>query len=204
MPLGTAWSQASTDLEAMSREWAYLLLVKQIEFLRELAPTASLVAFLANPHNPNAENDGREAELAARTLGVKLLRLSVSGEPDLDAAFATLAQQGAGALFVNPDPFFTARPDKLAALATHHRIAAIHYLREFTVAGGLTSYVTSFADGYRQAGIYAGRILKGEKPADLPVQQLTKVELLINLKTAKALGITVPLPLLARADEVIE
>src|SRR5262249_26835593 len=117
---------------------------------------------------------------------------------------ATLAQQGVSALFLNPDPIFTARPDKLAALATRHKIAAIHYLREFTVASGLASYVTSFADGYRQAGIYAGRILKGEKPADLPVQQLTKVELIINLKTAKALGITVPLPLLGRADEVIE
>jgi putative ABC transport system substrate-binding protein len=180
------------------------LLVKQLEFLHEVAPAAGLIAILANPHNPNAENDAREAQLAARALDVKLLTLNVGSEPDLDAAFATLTRQRAGALLVDPDPFFTARPDTLAALATRHRIAAIHYLREFTAAGGLASYVTGFADGYRQAGIYAARILKGEKPADLPVQQSTKVELVINLKTAKALGVTVPLPLLGRADEVIE
>jgi putative ABC transport system substrate-binding protein len=178
--------------------------VKQLEFLREVAPAAGLIAFLANPHNPNAENDAREAQLAARALDVKLLTLNVGSEPDLDAAFATLTQQRAGALLVDPDPFFTARADTLAALATRHRIAAIHYLREFTAAGGLASYVTGFADGYRQAGIYAARIIKGEKPADLPIQQSTKVELVINLKTAKALGVTVPLPLLGRADEVIE
>jgi putative tryptophan/tyrosine transport system substrate-binding protein len=135
---------------------------------------------------------------------VKLLTLKVSSESDLDAAFATLVHQQARALLVDPDPFFTARPDKLAGLASRHRIAAVHYLREFTAAGGLASYVTGFADGYRQAGIYAARILKGEKPAELPVQQSTKVELVINLKAAKALGLTIPLPLLARADEVIE
>jgi putative ABC transport system substrate-binding protein len=180
------------------------LLVKQLEFLREVTPAAGLVAFLANPHNPNAENDAREAQRAARALDVKLLTLNVGSEPDLEAAFVTLTQQGARALLVDPDPFFTARPGTLAALATRHRIAAIHYLREFTSAGGLASYVTGFADGYRQAGIYAGRILKGEKPAELPVQHSTKVELVINLKTAKALGLTVPLPLLGRADEVIE
>jgi len=180
------------------------LLVKQLEFLREITPAAGLVAFLSNPHNPNAENDAREAQRSARALDVKLLTLNVSSEPDLDTAFATLTQQRVGALLVDPDPFFTARPNMLAALTTRHRIAAIHYLREFTAAGGLASYVTGFADGYRQAGIYAGRILKGEKPAELPVQQSTKVELIINLKTAKALGLTVPLPLLGRADEVIE
>jgi ABC-type uncharacterized transport system substrate-binding protein len=181
------------------------LLVKHLEFLREVAPAAGLTAFLTNAHNPNSDNDAREAERAARALDVKLLRLNVGGEPDLDAAFATLTQQRPGALFVDPDPFFTARPDTLAALTTLHRIAATHYMREFTAAGGLASYVTNFTrSGYRQAGIYAARILKGEKPANLPVQQSTKVELVINLKTAKALGLTVPLSLLARADEVIE
>jgi putative ABC transport system substrate-binding protein len=180
------------------------LLVKPIEFLREVTRPAGSFAHLVNPHNPNVENDAKEADSAARALGVKLVRLSVSSEPDLDSAFATLAQQGAGGFFVNPDPFFTARPDKLAALATLHRVAGIHYLPEFTAAGGLASYVTDFAEGFRQAGTYAGRILKGEKPADLPVQQLTKIALIINLKTAKALGLTVPLPLLGRADEVIE
>jgi putative ABC transport system substrate-binding protein len=180
------------------------LLVKQLEFLREVVPAAALVAFLANPGNPNYESDTRTAQAAARELGVELLVLHVGSDPELDAAFATLVQQRAGAALVDPDPFFAARPGKLAALATLHRIPAIHYLRDFTAVGGLASYVTGFAAGYREAGIYAGRILKGEKPADLPVQQSTKVELVINLKTAKALGLTVPLPLLGRADEVIE
>jgi putative tryptophan/tyrosine transport system substrate-binding protein len=180
------------------------LLVKQLEFLREVAPAAGLVAFLTNPHNPNAENDAKEAHASAQALGLKLLTLNVGSDPELDDAFAMLVQQRAGALLVDPDPFFTTRPDKLAALAARHRIAAIHYLREFTAAGGLASYVTGFAEGYREAGVYAGRILKGEKPADLPVQQLTKVELIINLRTAKAFGLTVPLPWLGRADEVIE
>jgi putative tryptophan/tyrosine transport system substrate-binding protein len=181
-----------------------LLQAKQLEFLHEAVPTAASAALLVNPDNPNAEVDTKEAQAAARVLGLKLLVLNVRSESELDSAFPTLIQQGAGAVFVNPDPFFTSRPDKLAALTARHKIPAIHYLREFASAGGLASYITSFADGYHQAGIYAGRILKGEKPADLPVVQSTKVELVINLKAAKALGLTLPTSILVRADEVIE
>jgi len=180
-----------------------LLATKQLEFLHEVAPTAALVALLVNPDNPNAESDTSETRAAARALGVEILVLKVRSETELASAFGTLIQQGAGAMLVSPDPFFH-RVDKLAALAARHKIPAIHYLREFASAGGLASYVTNFADGYFQAGVYAGRILKGDKPADLPVVQATKVELVINLKTARALGLTVPLPLLGRADEVIE
>jgi len=181
-----------------------LLATKQLEFLHEVTPAARLTALLVNPDNPNAETDTSEAQATARALGVKILVVKVRNETELESGFATLIQQGAGTVLINPDPFFTARPDKLAALTVRHKIPAIHYLREFTTAGGLASYVTNFADGYRQGGLYAGRILKGEKPADLPVVQVTKVELVLNLKTAKALGLTVPLPLLGRADEVIE
>jgi len=180
-----------------------LLMTKQLEFLHEVAPAAALVALLVNPDNPNAESDTSEAQATARVLGVEMFVLKVRSETELESAFATLIQRGARAVLVSPDPFFH-RVDKLAMLAAHHKIPAIHYLREFVRAGGLASYVTNFADGYRQAGIYAGRILKGEKPDDLPVVQATKVELVINLKTAKALGLTIPLPLLGRADEVIE
>jgi putative ABC transport system substrate-binding protein len=181
-----------------------LLATKQLEFLHEVTPAAGSIALLVNPDNPNAESDASEAQATARALGLKLLVVKVRSETELERGFATLVQQGAGAVLINPDPFFTSRPDKVAALTARYKIPAIHYLREFTTAGGLASYVTNFADGYRQAGLYAGRILKGEKPADLPVVQATKVELVLNLKTAKALGLTVPLPLLGRADEVIE
>jgi len=181
-----------------------LLATKQLEFLHEVTPAAGSIALLVNPDNPNAESDTSEAQATARALGLKLLVVKVRSETELERGFATLVQQGAGAVLINPDPFFTSRPDKVAALTARYKIPAIHYLREFTTAGGLASYVTNFADGYRQAGLYAGRILKGEKPADLPVVQATKVELVLNLKTAKALGLTVPLPLLGRADEVIE
>src|SRR5262249_41225066 len=152
---------------------------------------------------PNAESDTSEAQGAARVLGMEVLVLKVRSETELDSAFGTLIQRRAGAVLVSPDQFFH-RVDKLAALAARHKLPAIHYLREFASAGGLASYVTNFADGYFQAGVYTGRILKGEKPADLPVVQVTRVELVINRKTAAALGITVPLPLLGRADEVIE
>ena len=177
---------------------------KQLEFLHEVVPTATSAGFLVNPDNPNAETDTKEAQAAAGVLGLHILVLPVRNEADLDRAFATLAERRVGALLVNPDPFFTTQVRKLAALAAQHRFPAIHYLREFALAGGLASYATSFAEGFRQAGIYAARILKGEKPADLPIQQSTKVELIINLKTAKELGLTVPLPLSGRADEVIE
>jgi len=180
-----------------------ILVTKQLEFLHEVVPTGALVALLVNPDNPNAEGDTKEAQSTARVLGVEILVLNVRSETELDSAFGTMIQRGAGAVLVSPDPFFH-RVDKLAALAARYKIPSIHYLREFTSAGGLASYVTNFADGYHQAGIYAGRILKGEKPSDLPVVQATKVELVINLKTARALGLSVPIPLLGRADEVIE
>jgi putative ABC transport system substrate-binding protein len=177
--------------------------VKQLEFLHEVAPSAALIALLVNPDNPNAENDTREAQAAANSLRVDLLALKAREETEFDSAFATLVRRGAGAVLVSPDQVFH-KVDRLVALAAQHRVPAIHYLREFTTVGGLASYVTNFADMYFQAGLYTGRILKGEKPADLPVVQATKVELVINLKTARALGLTIPLPLLGRADKVIE
>jgi putative ABC transport system substrate-binding protein len=151
-----------------------------------------------------AEATSRELEVAARSLGLRLHVLHASSERDFDAVFATLVQLRAGGLVIGPDALFTSRSAQLAALALRHAVPTIYQFRDFAAAGGLLSYGTSLADSYRQVGIYAGRILRGEKPADLPVQQATKVELVINLKTAKTLGITVPLSLLGRADEVIE
>jgi putative ABC transport system substrate-binding protein len=180
-----------------------LLATKQLEFLHEVAPDAALVGLLVNPDNPNSESDTGETRTAGGALGVDILVLKVRSETELDAAFGTLIRRGAGGVLVSPDPFFH-RVEKLAALAARHKIPAIHYLRGFASAGGLASYFTNYYEGYFQAGVYSGRILKGDKVADLPVVQVTKVELVINLKTAGALGITVPLPLLGRADEVIE
>ena len=178
---------------------------KRLEFLHELVPTATIMAALVNPTNPsNAEILSRDLQATARLLGLQLHLLHASSDADIDAAFATLTELRAGGLVIGTDAFFTNRNEKLAALALRYRIPTIYQWREFVAAGGLMSYGGSFADSYRLAGVYTGRILKGEKPADLPVQQATKLELFVNIKTAKALGLGVPETLLALADEVIE
>jgi putative ABC transport system substrate-binding protein len=178
---------------------------KRLELLKELVPTATLMVLLVNPTSPNlTESTTKDALAAARTLGVQLHVLHASTERDIDDAFAALVQLRAGALVIGSDVFFNSRREQLAALALRHAVPAIFQFREFAVAGGLMSYGANFTDSYRQVGVYTGRVLKGEKPSDLPVHQSTKVELIINLKTAKALGITFPLTVLARADEVIE
>jgi putative ABC transport system substrate-binding protein len=178
---------------------------KKLELLHELLPSAASVALLVNPTNTVAtEHETRTVQSAARTLGLRLHILHASAERDFEAAFVSLVQLRAEALVIGSDLFFTSRAEQLAALTVRHAVPAIYQFREFTAAGGLMSYGGSFSDWGRQAGIHTGRILAGAKPADLPVQQATRVELFINLKTAKALGITVPLPLSGRADEVIE
>ena len=178
---------------------------KQLEILSELVPTANVIALLVNPANPtNADTLSRELHAAARIRGVEFHVLSAAPDSDLDAVFATLRQLRAGALVIGSDPFFNSRPQQLVTLAVRHAVPTIYPFREYAMAGGLVSYGDSVTDAFRLAGVYAGRILKGEKPADLPVQQSTKVELIINMKTAKALGITVPLSLRVRADELIE
>ena len=177
---------------------------KQLQLLHEVAPTATLVAFLVNPKNPIAESDTRDLKSAAGITGQQILPFNASSESELDSAFAALVEHKAGALIVQSDPFFNSRPQKIVALAALHAIPAMYQWRDFPAAGGLMSYGTVLADAYRQVGIYAGKILKGAKPVDLPVQQSVKVQLIINLKTAETLGLTVPLPLLGRADEVIE
>jgi putative ABC transport system substrate-binding protein len=178
---------------------------KRLELLHELIPTATIVGMLVNPANPPIAEANASAVLsAARSLGLELHVLKASTERDFDGVFANLIQLRAGGLVIGGDPFFTGRQEQLAALAIRQAVPTVYENREFVAAGGLMSYGGNLPDAYRLAAVYAARILKGEKPADLPVQQSTKVELFLNLKTAKALGITVPLPLLARADEVIE
>ena len=178
---------------------------KRVELLHELMPTATAVALLVNPTSSTlAKTSTRDAQAAARTLGLELRVLHASTERDFDAVFATLVQRPAGGLVIAPDAFFNSHLEQLAALALRHAVPAFYQFREFAGAGGLMSYGGDVTDTYRQAGIYSGRILKGEKPAELPVQQSAKVELVINLKTAKALGISIPLPLVGRADDVIE
>jgi putative tryptophan/tyrosine transport system substrate-binding protein len=177
---------------------------KRLELLHELIPTATIVALLVNPTTPAAETVTRDAQAAARSVGLQLHVLHASSERDFDTAFAALLQLRAGALVIVTDALFISRSEQLAGLTVRHRVPAIFQYHEFVSAGGLMSYAGSGTEPSRRVGVYTGRILKGEKPADLPVQQESKVELIINLKTAKALGITVPLPLLGRADEVIE
>src|SRR5262245_42515570 len=174
---------------------------KRLEILRELVAKAKTVV---NPTNPNAEVVTRKLQAAARTLGVELHVLHASSEDDFDVVFAKMIQLRIGGLVSSNDPFFVSRSEQLVDLSLRHALPAIFQSREFAAAGGLVSYGGSVTEAHRQAGIYAGRIIKGEKPVDLPVQQVTKTELVINLKTAKALGLDVPPTLLARADEVIE
>jgi putative tryptophan/tyrosine transport system substrate-binding protein len=189
----TGVSQFSTALEG-----------KRLELLHELVPHAAVIAMLVNPTFAGTDAITDDMQAAARALGLKLNVLKASSEHDLEAAVASIGQLGAGALVVASDPFFFGRRDRVVTVVAHHAVPAIYQFREFAAAGGLMSYGTNLADAYRQVGVYTGRILKGEKPGDLPVVQPTKFELVINLKTAKTLGLDVPDKLLARADEVIE
>ncbi len=185
--------------------WNVAVGPKRLELLHELIPTATVMALLVNPTSPDLANaDSREQQAAARTLGLQLHVLHASTEGDFDAVFASLVQLRADGLVIGTDSFFNTQKEHLAALTVRHGVPTIHQYREFVVAGGLIGYGTPTAELSRQVGVYTGRILKGEKPADMPIQQATKVELFINLNTAKALGLNVPLSLLARADEVVE
>jgi putative tryptophan/tyrosine transport system substrate-binding protein len=177
---------------------------KRIELLHEMLPTAATIAVVVNPTSPTADAQRANMDEAAKRLGLRLHVLHASTEQEFGAVFDALPQIGASGLAFTSDPFYANRSQQLARLAVRHAIPAVHQSRDFTLAGGLMSYGGNFVQSHRQAGAYAGRILRGEKPSDLPVQQVTSVELLINLKAASALGITVPLALIARADEVIE
>jgi putative tryptophan/tyrosine transport system substrate-binding protein len=178
---------------------------KRLELLHELVPRVTVIAVLVNPSDPaRAETTSKELQAAARILRVQLHVLHASTERDFDTVFANIVQLRAGGLVIGGEPFFNSRSEQLGELTMRHAMPTIYQLRTFAAAGGLASYGASLTDAYRLAGVYSGRILKGEKPSDLPVQQATKVELIINLKTAKAFGLTVPLSLLGRADEVIE
>jgi putative ABC transport system substrate-binding protein len=177
---------------------------KKLELLHQLVPQAMVIGVLVNSRSPNAESLSTSLQTAARTLGLQTYIVNAATRGELGAAFATFVEQRIGALVVTSDPFFNAQRAELVALAARYAIPAIYEWREFAVAGGLMSYGTSLSEAYRQAGIYTGRILKGEKPADLPVMQPTRFEFVINLKTAKALGLQIPDKVLALADEVIE
>jgi putative tryptophan/tyrosine transport system substrate-binding protein len=177
---------------------------KRLQILHDLLPAAPSLALLINPTNQiEAERETREVELAAQSLGVRLLILNASRESEFEAAVLTVVRERAAGLVVGADPLFY-KPDQLIALAARHQVPTIYRVPEAAVAGGLMSYGTDFPDSFRQVGVYAGRILKGEKPADMPVSQVTKMQLVVNMKTAKALGLSIPLALVVRADEVIE
>jgi putative ABC transport system substrate-binding protein len=177
---------------------------KRLELLHELMPRENVVGLLVNPTNPLAKSVVPAVQAAAGTLGLELQVVYARSDEELDAAFASLAGLRVGALVIGTDPFFTSRAEQLGATSVRLAMPAIYQYREFTAAGGVMSYGGSIVESYHHAGLYVGRILKGEKPGDLPVQLSTKVELFLNLRSAKALGLTVPLPLLGRADEVIE
>jgi putative tryptophan/tyrosine transport system substrate-binding protein len=180
------------------------LAVKRLEILREVVPKASVIAVLLNPNSSSTQTQLEDMQKAARAIGQQVQILQAGSEREIAAAFATMVQMQMGALIVGADPFFSSQIEQLVALTARHGIAAIYEWREFAEASGLMSYGSDRAEGYRQVGIYAGRILHGEKPADLPVVQSTKVEFVLNLKTARSIGLAIPLPLLGRADEVIE
>ena len=185
--------------------WNVTVGPKRLELLHEVVPAATVVGLLVNPTSPDlVEADVKEQRAAAQTLGLELHVLNASTERDFDSIFATLPQLRAGGLVIGTDSFFNTQKEHLAALSVRHRVPTVHQYREFARAGGLMSYGTDTSDLSRQVGVYTGRILKGDKPAALPVQQASKVELVVNLKAAKMMGLTIPLPLLARADEVID
>ena len=177
---------------------------KRLSLLHELVPTVPLIGALLNPNSPAQENQLPALEQAARTIGQRLLIAKASNDEELNAAFTLLLRQGIGALLVGADAYFDTRRDRIIAFAAQNRLPAVYQFRDYALAGGLASYSPSITDAYRQAGNYTGRILKGEKPADLPVLQPTKFDFVINLKTAKTLGLVVPFGLLNAADEVIE
>jgi putative ABC transport system substrate-binding protein len=177
---------------------------KRLQMVRELVPTAAVIGVLVNPSNPGSASEIRDLQQAAQALGIQLEILKASADRDLDAAFATLVERRAAALLVGNDSFFISRRDQLVALAARHALPTMYFVREFAAVGGLMSYGTSNADAYHLVGAYVGRILKGARPAELPVQNPTKFQLVINLKTARALGLDVPPKLLALAEEVIE
>jgi putative tryptophan/tyrosine transport system substrate-binding protein len=177
---------------------------KRLELMHELVPKATAVGVLVNPNNPISKAQFQDLQETAHAIGQQFTVLNASTEHDLDMAFSTLLERGCGGLVVSGDPFFTAQRERIVALAARHAVPTIYQWREFAIAGGLVSYGPSLTDGYRRAGVYAGRILKGDKPADLPVEQPTRFEMVLNLKTAKTLGLEVPTSILLRADEVIE
>jgi putative ABC transport system substrate-binding protein len=180
------------------------LAAKRLELLHELVPNAAVIGLLVNPKNPASRSETNDVRVAAHALGLRIVAQDASSEHDIGSAFATFLQQRVNALTFAVDALFSRHRDELIALAAHHALPTMYFAREFTETGGLMSYGGDMANAYRLAGIYAGRILKGEKPSDLPAQQVTKVELVINLKAAKTLGLTFPITLLGRADEVIE
>ena len=185
--------------------WNQKLAAKRVELLHKVVPGASSMVLLVNSTSPNLTKSSIEdAQAAARSLGLELHVLNASTERDFEVVFANLIQLRAGGLVIGTDAFFSSRLEQLAALSVHHAVPTVYHFREFAAAGGLMSYGGSITEAFRGTGVHTGRILKGEKPADLPVQLVTKIELIINLKTAKALGLNIPLPLISRADEVIE
>jgi putative tryptophan/tyrosine transport system substrate-binding protein len=201
--LVASYNKPGGNVTAVSRS-STLLSAKRLELLRQLVPTATLIGVLLNPTFPDSATQLEDIQKAAGTIGVQIHVVNASNEHEIDAAFASLSQQGIAALVSGVDPFFDTRRDQIVAMAAHHAMPTIYGQRPYAVAGGLMSYAPSFTEAYRQAGVYAGRILKGEQPADLPVVQPTKFDLVINLKTAKALGLKVPIPMQLLADEVIE